>query len=203
HLAPYGSRELGCQDDVAVGADESAPQRFEIVDRIPAGHDDLRRGDGAAIGLDFDRPPSRANARDARLLEHLRAPGDGGPGEPERGLVGIDAGVAMRDEAEPVCTHPTNERRSFDRRNLEPGVAQRRILFLKLLNAVRRGAEMHGVANLEAALDAKAFQRGEVFVRSAARTLVDVPRVAHPMLFRKLVEERLRLMNDDTGSPAR
>ena len=56
----------------------------------------------------------------------------------------------------PICTE---ERRPFHRRDVEAGLTPRAVFLLKRLNAVRARAEMDGVANLKAALDAQPFQR--------------------------------------------
>ena len=87
--------------------------------------------------------------------------------------------------------------------DVEAGLAPRAVLLLKRLNAVRARAEMDGVANLKAALDAQPLQRRDVLERATARDLIDVARIAHAMLFGQLVEERLGLVHHDAGCATR
>ena len=47
------------------------------------------------------------------------------------------------------------------------------------------------------------FSADDILERAAPRDLIDVARIAHAMLLRQLVEERLGLVNDDAGCAAR
>ena len=58
---------------------------------------------------------------------------------------------------------------------------------------------MKRVADLQPALDPKTPQGGDVFKRAAARGLIDVPCVPHPMLCGEVTKVGLRLVDDDAG----
>ena len=66
----------------------------------------------------------------------VRAARNGGASEANRRFVRIDARVAVRDEAEAVRADLPEERRPFQRRHVEAGLAARAVLLLKCLNAV-------------------------------------------------------------------
>ena len=156
-----------------------APERAQIVGRIPGRQDDGIGRDDASRGADLDRLAARPHAKRRRPLEDERAARRRRAREAEARAIRIDLAVAVRlDAADAV-----DRRLAPERRGAQPGGFHARLLPGLELTAqpplvFSPPRERDRVGDVQLRSDAEPAERGGEVERGPARPLPQCPRGA-------------------------